>query len=35
LGKFLDPAVAEYIRKTRLYRRASERQEPVRRSRLL
>jgi nicotinate-nucleotide adenylyltransferase len=35
LGKFVDPAVAEYIRKTRLYRQASHRQEPAPKSRIL
>lgn len=35
VAKFVDPAVAEYIRKTRLYRPASQEQEMVRRSRLL
>ncbi len=32
LTKFVDPAVAEYIRKTRLYRPASERQKAERKS---
>ena len=35
LGKFVDPAVADYIRKTRLYRRASEQRRPQPRSRIL
>ncbi len=35
LGKFVEPAVAEYIRKTRLYRGASEKQRPDHRSRIL
>jgi len=33
LGKFVEPAVAEYIRKTRLYRKASEEQRGGRKSR--
>ncbi|HYX67906.1 MAG TPA: nicotinate (nicotinamide) nucleotide adenylyltransferase [Terriglobales bacterium] len=35
LGSLVDPAVAEYIRKTRLYRRASEKQRPARKTRIL
>ena len=35
LGKLVDPAVAEYIRKTRLYRPASERHTAERKSRVL
>lgn len=34
-GKFLDAAVADYIRKTRLYRRASDHQRAARKSRIL
>ncbi len=35
LTKFVDPAVAEYIRKTRLYRQASERRKAEPKSRVL
>jgi nicotinate-nucleotide adenylyltransferase len=35
LTKFVDPAVAEYIRKTRLYRPASEKRKAERKSRVL